>query len=32
MFAVAVLVCALGFAADSLFMAAMRWLLRWREP
>jgi ABC-type nitrate/sulfonate/bicarbonate transport system permease component len=32
MFAVAVLVCALGFAADSLFMVAMRWLLRWREP
>jgi ABC-type nitrate/sulfonate/bicarbonate transport system permease component len=31
MFAVALLVCALGFGADRLFLAAMRWLLRWRE-
>jgi ABC-type nitrate/sulfonate/bicarbonate transport system permease component len=32
MFAVALLVCALGFGADRLFLGAMRWLLRWREP
>jgi NitT/TauT family transport system permease protein len=32
MFAVALLVCGLGFAADRGFLAAMRWLLRWREP
>ena len=32
MFAVALLVCGLGFGADRLFLAAMRWLLRWREP
>jgi ABC-type nitrate/sulfonate/bicarbonate transport system permease component len=31
MFAVALLVCALGFGADRLFLAAMHRLLRWRE-
>lgn len=32
MFAVALLVCALGFGADRAFLAAMHRLLRWREP
>jgi NitT/TauT family transport system permease protein len=31
MFAVALLVCALGFGADRLFLTGRRWLLRWRE-
>lgn len=32
MFAVAMVVGALGFVADRLFLASMRRLLRWREP
>jgi NitT/TauT family transport system permease protein len=32
MFAVILVVCAVGFAADRLFAAFVRYQLRWREP